>query len=96
MNILLKTLQSCKNEENQAFLKIYGHIILAEIFIIIKFEENGQLQKTMRELENLQSDNTRIYEAVKNAENLPENYNKRKRRSDYQFNRAKSDSWGIL
>ena len=62
--------ESCINEENRTFLKIYRNRILTEIHFIIKNEENEKIKQTTAVLENMQNDNTKIYEAVKNIKRL--------------------------
>ena len=57
--------ESCINEENRTFLKTYQNRILTEIHFIIKNEENEKIKQTTAELENMQNDNTKMYEAVK-------------------------------
>ena len=63
-------IESCINEENRTFLKIYRNRILTEIHFIIKNEENEKIKQTTAELENMQNDNTKMYEAVKNIKRL--------------------------
>ena len=63
-------IESCMNEENRTFLKIYRNRISTEIHFIIKNEENEKIKQTTAELENMQNDNTKMYEAVKNIKRL--------------------------
>ena len=56
-------IESCTNEENRTFLKIYQNRIL--IIIIIENEENEKIKQTTAELENMQNKNTKMCEAVK-------------------------------
>ena len=63
-------IESCINKENRTFLKIYRNRILTEIHFIIKNEENEKIKQTTAELENMQNDNTKMYEAVKNIKRL--------------------------
>ena len=66
-------IESCINEENRTFLKIYRDRILTEIHFIIKNEENERIKQTTVELKNMQNDNTKMYETVKKI-NLHKNY----------------------
>ena len=63
-------IKSCINEENRTFYKIYRNRILTETHFIIKNEENEKIKQTTAELENLQNDNTKMYEAVKKIKHL--------------------------
>ena len=63
-------IESCINEENRTFLKIYRNRILTEIHFIIKNEENEKIKQTTAELENIHHDNTKMYEAVKKIKRL--------------------------
>ena len=63
-------IKSCINEENRTFYKIYRNRILTETNFIIKNEENEKIKQTTAELENLQNDNTKMYEAVKKIKHL--------------------------
>ena len=63
-------IKSCINEENRTFFKIYRNIILTETHFIIKNEENEKIKQTTAELENLQNDNTKTYEAIKKIKYL--------------------------
>ena len=85
-------IESCINEENRTFLKIYRNRILTEIHFIIKNEENEKIKQTTAELENIQHDNTKMYEAVKKIKRLrpPQKLLiKGKNGSDCQPSRAK-------
>ena len=62
-------IESCMNEENRTFLKIYRNRISTEIHFIIKNEENEKIKQTTAELENM-NDSTKIYEAVKKIKRL--------------------------
>ena len=58
-------IESCINEENRTFLKVYRNRILTEIHFIIKNEENEKIKQTTAKLKNMQNGNTKMYEAVK-------------------------------
>ena len=59
-------IESCINVENRTFLTIYRNRILTEIHFILKSEENEKFRKKKKaEVENMQNDNTKMYEAVK-------------------------------
>ena len=58
-------IKSCIHEGNRTFLKIYWNRILTEIHFIIKNEEKEKIKQTTAELENMQNDNAKMYEAVK-------------------------------
>ena len=58
-------IKSCIHEGNRTFLKIYWNRILTEIHFIIKNEEKEKIKQTAAELENMQNDNAKMYEAVK-------------------------------
>ena len=63
-------IKSCINEENRTFYKIDRNRILTETHFLIKNEENEKIKQTTAELENLQNDNTKMYEAVKKIKHL--------------------------
>ena len=60
-------IESCINVENRAFLTIYRNRILTEMHFILKSKENEKFRKKKKkaEVENMQNDNTKMYEAVK-------------------------------
>ena len=58
-------IESCINEENRTFLKVYRNRIVTEIHFIIKNEENEKIKQTTAKLKNMQNGNTKMYEAVK-------------------------------
>ena len=63
-------IESCINEENRAFLKIYRNRILTEIHYIIKNEENEKIKQTTAELEKMKNENNKMREAVKRIRQL--------------------------
>ena len=63
-------IESCINEENGTFLKIYRNRILTEIHSIIKNEENEKIKQTTAELENMQNDSSKMHNAVKKIKHL--------------------------
>ena len=63
-------IESCINEENRTFYKIYQNSTLTGIYFIFKKEENEKIKQTTAELENMQNDNIKMYEVVKKIKSL--------------------------
>jgi len=63
-------IQSTNNKESIKLLKIERNRVLTEIHNILKRDENEKINRTMKDLERIPHNNTKMYEAFKNINRM--------------------------